>query len=70
MKKRKIKTLNDLKAFVFSLCYGALCFLVRQYRIAKHTIQLRFTGDIRYQYEIDHYKEMKRFTSVFGFNAP
>lgn len=70
MNKRKIETLNDLKAFVFSFCYGALCFLVRYYRIAKHTIQLEFTGDIRHQYEIDHYTEMKRFTRVFGFNAP
>jgi len=70
MKKQKIETLNDLKAFVFSLCYGALCFLVRYYRIARHTIQFRFTGDIIHQYEIEHYKEMKRFTRVFGFNAP
>lgn len=70
MKKRKIETLTDLKAFVFSLCYGALCFLVRHYRIARHTIQLKFTGDIRYKYEIDHYRYMKRFTRVWIFNAP
>jgi len=31
---------------------------------------VRFTKDIRHQYEIEHYKEMKRFNRVWIFNAP
>ena len=67
---KKNETLNDLKTFIFRLRYGVLCFLVRYYRITKHAIQFKFTGDIRYQLEIEHYWEIKEFTHVFGINAP
>ena len=70
MKNIKIETINDLKAFIYSLCYGALCFLIRYYRIARHAIQLKITGNIIYLYEIEHYQEMKRFSRIGRFNAP
>jgi len=70
MKKRKIETLSDLKVFIFRLSYGTLCFLVRYYRISKHTIQLKITKDIRHRYEVEHYQEMKRFSRIGILNAP
>jgi hypothetical protein len=70
MKNNINELIINVKAFVFSLCYGAFCFLIRYYRIAKHTIEFKTTGDIRYLYEIEHYKEMKTFSRVGKFNAP
>jgi hypothetical protein len=52
------------KSFVYNLFYDAFCFLIRHYRIARHTIQLKMTSDIIYLYEIEHYREMKIFSSI------
>jgi len=52
------------------ICYSVSCFLIRQFRISKHTIEFKITGDIRYQYEIDHYKEMKTFSRIGKISNP
>ena len=44
--------------------YRLTCFLIRYYRIVKHKFQFLLTKDVRYKYEIDHYKEMKLFTCL------
>lgn len=58
-----------LKMF-YILCFGALCLLIRIIRIAIHWARYKLTKKVEHLYEIEHYKEMKRFSKVCGFNAP
>lgn len=44
--------------------YRLACFIIRYYRIVKHTFQFLITKDVRYKYEIEHYKQMKAFTCI------
>lgn len=44
--------------------YRLACFIIRYYRIVKHTFQFLITKDVRYKYEIEHYKQMKLFSCL------
>ena len=66
----KNKFSKKVLTMFYILCYGALCLLIMWVRIPKHWIKYKLTKNIEHLYEVEHYLAMKRFSKVYGFNAP